>query len=124
MGRIDLGAAPPFVSWIGVTPYLSEAAILTTLGALLPCTLVTGYCIPTDSWGGKGAAASTRFLRIAEQSGEAITSFFSTEQFETVLSQAGFELLDDVGAEAGLETFGVEAWALGYERLALARKAN
>lgn len=124
IGRIDLGAVPPFVSWIGVTPYLSEAAILTTLGALPPCTLVTGYCIPTDSWEGKGVAASTTFLQIAEQSGEAITSFFSTAQFEAVLSRAGFELLDDVGAEAGLETFGVEAWALGYERLALARKAS
>lgn len=124
MGRIDLGGSAPFVSWIGVTPYLSEAAIVSTLRDLPPCTLVVGYCPPVDTWVGKGVTASQIFLQLAEQSGEAITSFFSPDEFKEILAGHGFELLDDVGAEVGLPRFGQEAWALGYERLALARKVR
>ena len=122
MKRLDLGGGPPFVSWIGVTPYLSAEATMATLKELPPCTLVVGYCLPVESWAGRGEIASTTFLRLAEQSGEAIRSFFTPEQFKDVLGEAGFELLADVGADIGLERFGQEAWALGYERLALARK--
>ncbi len=123
MARIDLGQGSPFVSWIGVTPYLTEDAVAATLGALPACTLVAGYCLPPESWSGKGLTASTTFAHIADQSGEPLRSSYSPEQFAAVLERAGFEVLDDVGAEVSSERFGVEAWALGYERLALARKS-
>jgi methyltransferase (TIGR00027 family) len=122
MGRIDVGSEPPFISWIGVTPYLSEEAVATTLRALPPCTVAVGYCLPVESWAGKGVAMSTTFLQMAEHSGEKITTFYAPESFADVLADAGFALLDDVGPEVSKERYGHEAWSLGYERLALARK--
>lgn len=124
VGRLDWGGVPPFVNWIGVTMYLSEAATAATLRDLPPCTLVAGYCIPPATWVGSGVDMSNTFMAIAEQTGEAITSFYSPEQFAQLLADAGFYVIDDVGAEVSSDRFGQEAGALGYERLALARKAG
>ncbi len=123
LNRVELGSAPPFITWIGVTPYLTLEAITETLRALPPCTLVCGYCLPEADWSGPGLQASQTFKAVAAQSGEALMSTFTPAGFAALLSDCGFELIDDVGPEVALERFGCDARALGFERLALARKS-
>jgi methyltransferase (TIGR00027 family) len=122
--RVDLGSEPPFVSWIGVTPYLTPDAVAETLRKLPPCMLVVGYCIPEEDWSGPGERPTRIFKELAGQSGESLTTFYTPSEFAAVLSDCGFEPLDDVGPEVSLERFGHEAFSMGFERLALARKTS
>lgn len=121
---IDFHDEQPFVSWIGVTPYLTKEAIADTLRSLPPCTLSVGYCLPEDEWSGPGEEPTRTFSTIAAESGESLVSAFSTDQFADLLAECGFEPIEDVGPEVSLEHFGHEAFSLGFERLALARKQN
>jgi methyltransferase (TIGR00027 family) len=124
LSGIDLGADPSFISWIAVTPYLTPAAIEATLRALPPCTLAVSYCIPEDDWTGPGAEPSRTFKAVTAQGGEALVTAYSPRSFADLLSECGFEPIDDIGPEVSLERFGVEAYSLGFERLALARKPS
>jgi methyltransferase (TIGR00027 family) len=122
--RVELGSQPPFVSWIGVTPYLTKDAVAETLRALPPCTLAVGYCLPEDDWTGPGEQPTRIFKELAGQEGESLTTFYAPAEFATVLTECGFDPIDDVGPEVSAERFDHEAFSLGFERLALARKAN
>ncbi|HJR89808.1 MAG TPA: class I SAM-dependent methyltransferase [Aeromicrobium sp.] len=123
LGRIDLGRDLPFISWIAVTPYLTPEAITATLRALPPCTLAVSYCLPEDDWTGPGTDPSKMFKAMTAQRGEALVTAYSPTGFADVLRDCGFEPIHDVGPEDSLKDFGVEAFSLGFERLALARKA-
>lgn len=124
LGRVDLGSEPPFMSWIGVTPYLTADAVSETLRMLPPCTLAVGYCIPEMDWTGPGEQPTRIFKELADRSGESLQSFYTPDEFAAVLADCGLEPLDDVGPEVCVERFGHEAFSLGFERLALARKAR
>jgi methyltransferase (TIGR00027 family) len=73
--RSDLGSGPTFISWLGVTPYLSLDAIGATLRGLPACSLAVTYATPEDTWQGEGRRVSETFTAMALQAGEPPVSF-------------------------------------------------
>ena len=84
-----------FISWLGVTPYLSLDAIGATLGSLPACSLAVSYTTPQDTWPDAVRAVSERFRAIA--------------------------VIDDVGFEDVEPRYDLPALSVGNERVALAR---
>ncbi|SHF26811.1 methyltransferase, TIGR00027 family [Kaistia soli DSM 19436] len=89
-------AAPAFFSWLGVVPYLSEIAILTTLGIIAArkgdAELVLDYAEPPDR---VGVLQRLAFLTLAgrtAQLGEPFVSYFLPEDIERHLTALGFEV--------------------------------
>jgi methyltransferase (TIGR00027 family) len=120
--RSDLGSGPTFISWLGVTPYLSLDAIGATLRGLPACSLAVTYATPEDTWQGEGRRVSETFAAMALQAGEPPVSFLTPDQFADVLAANGFAVLEDVGAEDVEGRYGLPALSVGNERIALATK--
>jgi methyltransferase (TIGR00027 family) len=98
---IDI-ARPTFVSWLGVTMYLSDEAIRATLGALGACArgseVVLSYMPPLDPdspWADAGARMSARVASI----GEPFRTFLTSEQAEARLREAGFTKTHVLGSD-------------------------
>jgi methyltransferase (TIGR00027 family) len=103
-------AKPAFFSWLGVVPYLTEAAIVATLGLIgsLPggAEVVFDYVNPAASRagaaGGEPNAAETARealkAKVAEL-GEAIQSYFETDALCVRLAQLGFDAVEDFGPD-------------------------
>jgi methyltransferase (TIGR00027 family) len=98
---VDFGS-PVFYSWLGVTPYLNEAAIDQVLGVIgrgaLGTELVLTFA-PVD-----GATQGTSMVeRMAASVGEVFRSHFSTDGLEAKLREFGFTdvwfLTPDAAAE-------------------------
>lgn len=119
-----LTPAPTFVSWLGVTPYLTVDAIGATLDALPPCSLAVSYCTPEDTWDDEARRVATLFKAIAADSGEPILSLLSSADFASLLTAHGFTVTEDFGHEDVEPNFGVRAMANVGERLALASKLS
>ncbi|HWJ73345.1 MAG TPA: SAM-dependent methyltransferase [Kaistia sp.] len=88
--------APVFFSWLGVVPYLSEIAILTTLGIIAArkggAELVLDYAEPPDR---VGVLQRLAFLTLAgrtAQLGEPFVSYFRPDEMERHLAALGFEV--------------------------------
>jgi len=93
-------AEPPFVSWLGVTMYLTEAAIsrtLADLSALAPGSeIVADYMLPPPL---RDEAANVYVELVAPNAaerGEPWLSFLSPEQVSKLLSGHGFRPLRHV----------------------------
>jgi methyltransferase (TIGR00027 family) len=124
LDRAGFGAAPTFVSWIGVTPYLSLDAIGATMRALPRCSLAASYATPAEMWQREVRAASDTFREMAVAAGEPTVSLFAPSEFADLLAGNGFAIVDDVGPEDVEARYGVPALSLGNERIALSRKAG
>jgi methyltransferase (TIGR00027 family) len=91
-----------FFTWLGVTPYLTESAIFTTLGfiAALPggAHVVFDYSNPPDSIVGAERRAFHEALatRVAA-AGETFKSYFGTEALIVRLADLGFRDIEDLG---------------------------
>jgi methyltransferase (TIGR00027 family) len=111
-----------FVSWLGVTPYLTAEAIATTLRALPACSLAVGY-VPCEAERDADARqhGATLEARVREL-GEPWIMLPTREEFAGLLAANGFEILQDVGAH-DLESR-YEVPMVNYERMALARKSS
>jgi methyltransferase (TIGR00027 family) len=95
-------AARSFFSWLGVVPYLTEAAIFSTLGymAQLPggAEVVFDYVNPATSVSAAAGRAAHQALaaRVAA-AGERFQSYLDTASLCAKMSAAGFRHVDDIG---------------------------
>jgi methyltransferase (TIGR00027 family) len=90
-----------FFSWLGVVPYLTEAAIFSTLGymAQLPggAEVVFDYVNPATSIPAAGRAAHQALAARVSAAGERFQSYLETEPLCARMSAAGFRHVDDIG---------------------------
>ena len=107
--RTELHAAPSFdpfqpafFSMLGVAPYLSREALLTTLGfvASMPpaSTIVFDYAVPPETL---DTADRQRFQFLASRVariGESFRLFFEPQTLAGLLTSAGFKRFEDLGA--------------------------
>ena len=93
-------AAPAFVSWLGVTMYLTAEAIgatLASLSGLAPGSeLVTDYMLTADLRDADGVAYADLVMPDSERRGEPWLSFFTPEQMTGLLTRHGFTGVRDV----------------------------
>ena len=90
---------PTFVSWLGVTVYLTREAVMATLAwvaSLAPGSeVVFGYAIAPSSLGDRGRAAVERMAARAAASGEPWRTFFEPEVLRRDLERLGFAAIED-----------------------------
>jgi methyltransferase (TIGR00027 family) len=113
-------AAAVFVSWLGVTPYLTTDAIAATLWELPPCLLAVTYVPPEDKWDSSARALGATFQSQVRELGEPWLSLLTRDQFAAVLAEAGFSVVEDLGAGDVEGRYGLPA--VHHERIAIARK--
>jgi methyltransferase (TIGR00027 family) len=93
-------SAPAFVSWLGVTMYLTAEAIgatLASLSRLAPGSeLVTDYMLTADLRDADGVAYADLVMPDSERRGEPWLSFFTPEQMTGLLTRHGFTGVRDV----------------------------
>jgi methyltransferase (TIGR00027 family) len=95
-------AAPAFFLWLGVTPYLSQAAIFATFAALagLPggTEVAFDYANPAEAIDDPAlrAAREELALRVAA-AGEPLRTFFDTPTLHAKLRELGFSIVEDLG---------------------------
>lgn len=93
-----------FFTWLGVVPYLTEAAIFATLGAIatLPggAEVVFDYVNPSTSIDQQGTRTAHEALaaRVAAL-GETLQNAFDTNALRARLTELGFEDIDDAGPQ-------------------------
>jgi len=87
-------ARPAFVSWLGVTMYLTRGAIAQTLGSLghlAPGSeLVTDYMLPPGLRDADGSAYADQVMPFAAERGEPWLSFFTPGEMSELLTGHGF----------------------------------
>lgn len=109
-----------FFSWLGVVPYLTEAAIFSTLGfmAQLPggAEVVFDYVNSAASISAAGRAAHQALAERVAAVGERFQSYLDTASLCAKMSAAGFRHVDDIGPAELAERYFPET-----ERSALTR---
>lgn len=98
---------PTFFAWLGVTMYLTEAAIDTTLKdmALFPkgSELVVTFMQPPET-GTEAGAVSQLSQRVAN-GGEPFVSYFTPEAFKDKLTTLGFKEMEFLTPEAASKKY-------------------
>jgi methyltransferase (TIGR00027 family) len=104
-GLMGVGFDPArrtFFTWLGVTPYLTEEAVFSTLRfmASLPggAHVVFDYSNPPASISGKARAAHETLAARAAAVGEAFKSYFETDSLGAKLTALGFVEVEDLGS--------------------------
>jgi methyltransferase (TIGR00027 family) len=91
---------PTFFSWLGVTPYLDEAAVLQNLAAihaLHPGNRITfDYMIPRSDLSFRGSLAHFFISRYVAYLGEPMKSGFTPEGMRAHLLAIGFRDVEDI----------------------------
>jgi methyltransferase (TIGR00027 family) len=102
------GARPSFFSWLGVVPYLSEAAVFATLAAIasLPggAHVVFDYGNPAEAQDSSAAAREELARRVAA-AGETLRSHFETGELHAKLAAIGFHHIEDLGPQGMRKRF-------------------
>jgi methyltransferase (TIGR00027 family) len=92
---------PAFVSWLGVTMYLDEAAIGQTLsvvgGFAAGTELVVDYMLPAGLRDTAGSLYADLVGRASAEQGEPWLSLFGPDDMAVLLGRHGFGLVRDVG---------------------------
>jgi methyltransferase (TIGR00027 family) len=92
-----------FFSWLGVVPYLTEAAIFSTLGYIARLEggagVVFDYVNPPASVAPAGRAANQALAERVAAAGERFQSYFDTAQLCAKMSATGFRYVDDIAPE-------------------------
>jgi O-methyltransferase involved in polyketide biosynthesis len=114
------GSRPTFVSWLGVIPYLTRLAVVDTLRQLPPCSLAVGYLPPNEAQDEDARPLGAVFEGVVRSLGEPFLTLTTPAEFATLVAEAGFTVIDDVGAHDIEPRYGVPA--IGYERMALLRR--
>jgi methyltransferase (TIGR00027 family) len=96
---------PAFFSWLGVTPYLTEAAAWTTLRTVAALAKTGGgitfdYAVPPESLGFVQRARFEVLARRVAAIGEPFQTFFDPDELRHKLLELGFDTVDDLGPEA------------------------
>ena len=124
-------AAPAVFSWIGVTMYLTDAAIRAMLATIASCPVgtqvVVTYIVPQSTLGGLGLTIETTLRRIVAELGEPMISLFEPAEIERLLRELGFGEIVHVGPEEAIRTYFAgrpEVRFGGAERLVVAAVAE
>jgi methyltransferase (TIGR00027 family) len=93
-----------FFSWLGVVPYLTEAAIFSTLGTIARlqggAAVVFDYVNPPDSVAPASRAVNQALAERVATAGERFQSNFDTAQLCARMSATGFRYVDDIAPES------------------------
>ena len=90
-------AQPSFVSWLGVSMYLSREDIARTLASLPPGTeLVADYMLPAELRDTAGDTYAEGLATAAAERGEPWLSFFTPAEISCLLAESGFTVISDV----------------------------
>jgi len=96
-------AKPAFFSWLGVTMYLTEDAIMSTFGFIASTPPGGGvafdYAVPRSSLGLLGRIALDAVSRRVTAAGEPFRTFFAPAELAERLRRAGFSSVEDLGAD-------------------------
>jgi methyltransferase (TIGR00027 family) len=109
-----------FVSWLGVVPYLTSAAVVATLRELPNCSLAVGYAPPGSHRDEDTREFAAKLEATASEGGEPLVTLTTPEELAALLAEGGFTVVEDVGAGDIDSRYGVPA--VFFERMALARK--
>ncbi|MCR6482470.1 class I SAM-dependent methyltransferase [Amycolatopsis sp. OK19-0408] len=92
---------PVFVAWLGVTVYLTRKAILATLtdlGGFAPGSeIVTDHLLPAELRDAAGNSYAEAVAAMAAEQGEPWHTFLSPTAMATLLTDAGFEVVEQAG---------------------------
>jgi methyltransferase (TIGR00027 family) len=104
-------AAPTFFVWLGVVPYLTRDAVLTTLrfvaGLGRPSEIVFDYNRPPTA--ARERATVAALTETMAGRGEPWQSFFTSEEIRRELGDAGFGVVDDLGWRECMERYAVDS---------------
>jgi methyltransferase (TIGR00027 family) len=102
---------PALVSWLGVTMYLSPAAIgqtLAVIGSFAPGTeVVTDYMLPAGMRDEAGDSYAELVMPVAAQGGEPWLTFLSPDDMSGLLAENGFGFIKHVRQR---DTVGAAMW--------------
>ena len=102
-------AAGTVFSWIGVTMYLTLAAIEATLETVAVCPpdsrIVLTYNPPPSSLHDEGLAMHSRMSRLVGEMGEPWISLFTPAEAEALLRRCGFGEVDHFGPTEAIRTY-------------------
>jgi methyltransferase (TIGR00027 family) len=102
-------AASAVFSWIGVTMYLTQAAIDATVETVAACApesrIVLTYNLPPSALQGQGLAMQRRMSRLAGGMGEPWISFFTPAEADALLRRCGFGDVEHFGPAEAIRTY-------------------
>jgi methyltransferase (TIGR00027 family) len=107
-------AAPVIFTWLGVVPYLTEAAVFATLGFIAGLAsggeVVFTYSDPPAAMPAGSAAANRRRAARVKALGEPWLTFFTPQTLHPRLRALGFGEIEDLGpTEVAILYFGAPA---------------
>jgi len=92
-----------FFSWLGVTMYLTQAAVLSTFGLIAKTPrgggVVFDYAVPRASLGWMRRLVFDRLARRVAAAGEPFQTFFDPTTLAAELTEMGFGDMEDLGGE-------------------------
>jgi methyltransferase (TIGR00027 family) len=95
--------APALFSWLGVTMYLSDEALASTLGIIASSpagsAVVFDYAVARESLGWMERLALSRLEKRVASVGEPFRTFFSPDALHQRLAGAGFTAIEDLTAD-------------------------
>ena len=102
-------AAGAVFSWVGVTMYLTLAAIEATLQTVAACPpgsrIVLTYNLPLAALEGQARAIGSRMSHSAREVGEPWLSFFTPAEAEALLHRCGFDEVEHFGPTEAIRTY-------------------
>ena len=104
----DLGA-PGFFLWLGVVPYLTDAAVFGTLGTIAAIggsETVFDYGNPLEQLSDEMAITARARAKKAAEIGEPFLSYFDSVELHRRLTQIGASAIDDFGPERLADSMG------------------
>ncbi|WP_433635520.1 class I SAM-dependent methyltransferase [Nocardia sp. CA-120079] len=96
--------------WLGVAVYLTRRSVRATLSDIASghAELVCDYFYPLDSDRGDPTAIQLQNrAKLVARAGEPWRSFFTADEFRTMLQSCGFQQIEDQSITALLATYGV-----------------
>jgi methyltransferase (TIGR00027 family) len=104
----DFATAAVF-SWIGVTMYLTQAAIEATLETVAACPpgsrIVLTYNLPLSALEGQGQAIGGSMSRVVGEVGEPWISLFTPADAEALVHRCGFAEVEHFGPAEAVRTY-------------------
>jgi methyltransferase (TIGR00027 family) len=95
---------PSFFSWLGVTPYLDPANVLSTLTAIASFTANGGgvafdYAVPVESLSPRARKSVEALAARVAAAGEPFRGFFEPEALIATMRGLGFRIIHDAGPD-------------------------
>jgi methyltransferase (TIGR00027 family) len=119
-------ARPAFFLWLGVVPYLTEAAVRRTLariGGLADAEVVFDHAGPKEGLTGESRALHDALAARVAAAGEPFRSTYSREQVTDLLAECGFDDVELLGRNEILRRwFGIDSDAPGGGQVVRARR--